>query len=249
MGHETKTVYKQQNVHQPTSIRTFTFKYQFEVLVRCFTFVPVFLFFVYPYSDIFLHGFQTHTRATGTHIIPAVLPPPTPQLPPAFFSSNVSQLNSLDIFSSCGSTSATLDVLDDLSSSEISGGADTSSLGHSVVLDALDGLDSLDDFTDTTPVAAKNESKSKLEAGGKYDLLDRLHPLEYAADPGGLSGEAPTPGVKRMDQLDSIDVLDSFPSVEGSMAPLKAGSIGGTGLHSRSNFTSTGYYVFFVFVC
>lgn len=215
---------------------------------------------MYPDSNFLVHGFQTHTRATfsvpsGTstcaHIVPSVLPPPTPQLPPAFFSSAASQLNSLDFFSSCSTTTATLDVLDDLSSSEIRGGAGATNLGQtSVALDALDGLDSLDDFSDTTPIAAvatENESKSELDALEKsLDLLDELHPLERVADSGGLRGEAPSPGVKLVDQLDSIDVLDSFPSVEGGVAPLPAGSIGGTSLDSLSNFSSTGYYVLFV---
>lgn len=215
--------------------------------------------------------FQIHTEAaflvpcrmstSTTHIVPSVLPPPTPQLPPAFFSSPVSQLNSLDFFSGGSITnekkrqlrsSRALDALDDLSTSEIGGGAGASNLGlPSVALDALDGLDSLDsldDFLDTTPsaavvAAAENESKAELDAGEKSldDLLDELNPLETVADPGGLSGDAPKPGVTAVDQLDSLDVLDSFPSVEGVVAPLPAGSIGGTGLDLLSNFSSTGY--------
>lgn len=124
----------------------------------------------------------------------------------------------------------------------------------SVALDALDGLDSLDDFSDMTPsaavvAAAENESKAELDAGEKSldDLLDEIDALETDADPGGLSGDAPKPGVTAVDQLDSLDVLDSFPSVEGVVAPLPAGSIGGTGLDLLSNFSSTGYDLFLTY--
>uniref|UniRef100_A0A3Q4AGS7 C3H1-type domain-containing protein n=1 Tax=Mola mola TaxID=94237 RepID=A0A3Q4AGS7_MOLML len=71
-----------------------------------------------------------------TQIVPSVLPPPTPRLPPAFFSSAVSQLNSLDFFSGGSTTSVTLDALDNLSPSE---SGCTSNLTP-VVLDSLDDL-------------------------------------------------------------------------------------------------------------
>lgn len=190
---------------------------------------------------------------TCEHTVPLVLPPPTPQLPPAFFSSAVSQLNSLDSFSGGGHGTATLDALDDLLTSEVGVGAGAPNLAlTSGVLDALDGLDSLDcldDFLDTTPsaAAAGNESTTELDAGGKSldDLLDELDPLEAICDPGGQSGEVPEVGVKSVNLLDSLDDLDSFPSVEGVGAALPAPFMGGTGLDSLSNFSSTGDYDFF----
>uniref|UniRef100_A0A3P9IDV5 Zinc finger CCCH-type containing 7B n=1 Tax=Oryzias latipes TaxID=8090 RepID=A0A3P9IDV5_ORYLA len=57
--------------------------------------------------------------STSTHTLPPVLPAPTPQLPPAFFSSAISQLNSLDSFTNdeASYSAAALDILDDLGSS------------------------------------------------------------------------------------------------------------------------------------
>ncbi|XP_019122488.2 zinc finger CCCH domain-containing protein 7B isoform X1 [Larimichthys crocea] len=181
----------------------------------------------------------------GAHTIPSVLPAPTPQLPPAFFSPAVSQLNSLDSFSGGGqsATIATLDALDELSTSAIGGGRGALSLGlTSTALDALDGLDSLDDFSDTTTSAAvENEHKAELGAGEKSldDLLDELDAVEPVSDPGGLS-DVLKHSVKAVDQLDSLDALDPFPLVEGVAAALPAISSRGTGLDLLSNFSSTG---------
>ncbi|XP_041812096.1 zinc finger CCCH domain-containing protein 7B-like [Chelmon rostratus] len=199
---------------------------------------------------------ETHTQvalsapsrtSTCTHTVPFVLPPPTPQLPPAFFSSVVSQLNSLDSFSGggLGTTAATLDALDDLRTSGIGGGGGVPNLGlTSTALDALDGLDSLDDFSDPIPnaAAAKSESQTELGAGEKSldDLLDELDPLDAVSKPAGLRGDVPKLGVKAVDQLDSLDVLDSFPSEEGGVAALPAVSIGLTGLDLLSSFRSAG---------
>ncbi|KAM9346032.1 zinc finger CCCH domain-containing protein 7B-like [Symphorus nematophorus] len=183
--------------------------------------------------------------STSTHTVPSVLPAPTPQLPPAFFSSAVSPLSSLDSFSGGGhsTTTVTLDALDDLSASGTGGNTGAPSLGlTSVTLDTLDCLDSLDDFSDTTlnaAVAAEIEPKSELDAGEIDDLLDELDPQVIVSDPGGLNGGVPKPGV---DQLDSLDALDSFPSVKGSVAALLSISMGGTGLDSLSDFTSTGSF-------
>ncbi|XP_029294224.1 zinc finger CCCH domain-containing protein 7B-like isoform X2 [Cottoperca gobio] len=165
--------------------------------------------------------------STCENTLPFVLPAPTPQLPLAFFSSDISQLNSLDSFSGVTrhTTAATLDALDDLFATGIRFGAP---------LNVLDGLDSLDDFLDTTPSAtAGNESKTELEAGEKSldDLLDELDPLETVSDPGGPSAAEP---------LDSLDALDLFPSVEGAVAALPAVSFGATGLDTLSDFSSTG---------
>ncbi|XP_071330413.1 zinc finger CCCH domain-containing protein 7B-like [Trachinotus anak] len=195
--------------------------------------------------------------STCAHTVPPVLPAPTPQLPPAFFTSAVSQLNSLDSFSGGehSTRTAALDSLDDLLTSQnldaldnfpgVGGGAGTTNLRlTSAALDTLDGLDSLDDFLDTTPSAAAteevNESKTELDTGEKSldDLLDELDTLETVSDPGGQCGDVPMTGVKAVDQLDSLDALDSFPSVEGAALP--AVSIWGTGLDSLSDFSSTG---------
>ncbi|XP_045929095.1 zinc finger CCCH domain-containing protein 7B-like isoform X1 [Micropterus dolomieu] len=198
---------------------------------------------------------ETHTQAassvpnktsTSPCTVPFILPAPTPQLPPAFFSSAVSPLNTLDSFSGggCSTTPATLDALDDLSPSGI-GGTDALNLGvTSVALDELDALDSLDDFLETTPgaAAAVTESKIELDVGNKSldDLLDELDPLETVSDPGGQSGVVPKLGLKAVDQVKSLDALDSFPSVEGVGAALPAISFGGTALDSCSDFRSTG---------
>ncbi|XP_070703241.1 zinc finger CCCH domain-containing protein 7B-like [Pempheris klunzingeri] len=191
-------------------------------------------------------AFSVPSRSsTSTHTAPSVLPAPTPQLPPAFFSSTVSQLNSLDRFSGSGrcSTAVKLDALDDLSTAGTGGGAGAKNLGlTSVALDALDGLDSLDDLSDTTPsAAAEKKSKTELGAGEKSldDLLDELHPLETVPDAGGQKGDVPKVGVKTVDQLDSLDALDSFSTVEGVQAALPAVSIGGRSLDSLSDFSST----------
>ncbi|XP_056258062.1 zinc finger CCCH-type containing 7Ba isoform X1 [Seriola aureovittata] len=192
--------------------------------------------------------------STSAHTVPSVLPDPTPQLPPAFFISAVSQLNSLDSFpgGEQSTTTAALDTLDDLLTSQslhaldnfsgVGGGAGTPNLGlTSAALDTLDGLDSLDDFLDTTPSAAAaeevNESKTELETEEKSldDLLDELDTLETVSDPAGQCGDVPTVGAKAVTQLDSLDALDSFPSVT-----LPAVSVGGTGLDSLSDFSSIG---------
>nr|XP_046271266.1 zinc finger CCCH domain-containing protein 7B-like isoform X2 [Scatophagus argus] len=181
----------------------------------------------------------------STHTVPPVLPPPTPQLPPAFFNSAVSQLNALDFFSGggCSTTTNTLDTLDDLSTSGLGGGAPNLGL-TSVARDALDGLDSLDDFSETSPTAAaaENGSIKELAAGEKSldDLLDELDPLECVADPGGLSSHVSKPGVNPVNPLNSLDALDSFPSMEGVVSALPAVYIGGTGLDSLSDFSTTG---------
>ncbi|KAF3846744.1 hypothetical protein F7725_003822 [Dissostichus mawsoni] len=76
-------------------------------------------------------------------------------------------------------------------------------------LDGLDDLDCLDDILDN--VAAGNKSICEVEAGEKSldDLLDELEepdPLEIVCVSGGQSA---------MEELDSLDALDFFPSGEG----------------------------------
>lgn len=181
--------------------------------------------------------------STCSHTVPPVLPAPTPQLPPAFFTSAVSQLNSLDSFAGGGitTTTSTLDALDDLSTTRILA---SPNLGlTSAALDSLDGLDSLDDFTDTTPsaAAAENGSKREQDPGEKSldDLLDELDPLETLPDPGCWTGSTKA-FEQTLDQLDSLDALDPFPSAEGDVAALPANSFGGNGLELLSGFNSTG---------
>ncbi|AWP18587.1 putative zinc finger CCCH domain-containing protein 7B-like [Scophthalmus maximus] len=158
--------------------------------------------------DSLLDCFSTEQESTETHIqkefsvpsrtstrtqtVPSVLPAPTPQLPPAFFNSAVSQLNSLDSFSGGGhsTTTAALDTLDNLLTSQglgaldncsgVEGSAAAPSLRvTSAVLKTLNGLDSLDDLLDTTPasVAATeevNESKIKLDMESLDDFSNPL---------------------------------------------------------------------------
>uniref|UniRef100_A0A096MCJ4 Zinc finger CCCH-type containing 7B n=1 Tax=Poecilia formosa TaxID=48698 RepID=A0A096MCJ4_POEFO len=95
--------------------------------------------------------------ATSTPFLPA----PSPQLPPAFFSSSISQLNSLDLFTNGdhGTTAAALDILDDLYTAGNGSEADASTLDN---LDGLDSLDILDDILHLTPnAAAAEEPKTK----------------------------------------------------------------------------------------
>lgn len=91
-------------------------------------------------------------------------------------------------------------------------------------LDTLDSLDSLDDFPDGSQRAAA-ESKTDWDVGGY--MLDVLDPLESVADQGHLRRNSEKPVVN---ELDSLDVLDTFPSVKGVAAPLE----------SISQFSSTG---------
>lgn len=115
-----------------------------------------------------------------------------------------------------------MDALDDLFSSEVGGGASTPNSG----LDTLNDLDSLENLSDMNH-SATAETKTELARGDKSidGLLDDFDPLEAVTDPRGLSDDAPKPGVKDMGQLDSLDVLDSFPSV----TPLTMDSSGRTG--------------------
>lgn len=194
-------------------------------------------------TEIPIHSaFSVPSQAsTNNHAVSSDLPAPTPQLPPAFFSSAISQLNSLDSFpgSAQGTSVATLDFLDDLSTSGTGSGAVASSLGltspSQEVLHGLDSLDCLDDFLDVMPSAAEsqNESQTELDAGEKSldELLDELDPPQAVCHQNGFTGEIPKIGVRSMEQLESLDALDSFPSVEG---------VGGTGLDLLPEVSSIG---------
>ncbi|XP_058509362.1 zinc finger CCCH domain-containing protein 7B-like isoform X2 [Solea solea] len=203
-----------------------------------------------------------HTDATlsdpgrtsaDTHTVPAILPAPTPQLPPAFFNSAISQLNSLDSFSGGGhsTTTAALDILDD--SSTLQGldvlddfaGVDAAvpNVGlTSTALETLNGLDCLDEFLDTTPIAAATEEvnkiKTDLDVKNKC-LSDSLDDIEPVFNLAAHSSDVLVFGVKAVVQLDSLDVLDSFCSVKDVGAVLP-GVIGGTGLDSLSDFSTPG---------
>ncbi|KAM6965983.1 zinc finger CCCH domain-containing protein 7B-like [Tautogolabrus adspersus] len=193
------------------------------------------------------HDQQTETEAvscvpirTSSYSVPLVLPAPTPQLPPAFFNSAIqSALSSLDSFSGgpCCVRPSTLDALDDLSSSGLTGGPGASNVAPpSVGLDALDGLDSLDEILDK-PLSPAAESKSTSTEGRSLDgSLDELDALQTASGPGGPSVDV---GLNPVEQLDSLDALDLFPSVEGVVSTLPGVSFGGTGLDSLSEFVST----------
>ncbi|KAM4535426.1 zinc finger CCCH domain-containing protein 7B-like [Fundulus diaphanus] len=171
---------------------------------------------------------------------PPALPAPTPQLPPAFFSSSISQLNCLDSFTNGdhGSAAAALDILDDLHSPGNEGGADASNVLQPTTtlenLDALDSLDVLDDILDLTPnVDAAKEPKFELKEGEKTvdKLLNEVDTLSHI---NSQNGDA-------VKQLDSLDALDSFPSVENVAAALPGVSVGGKSLDSLSDFSSNGF--------
>ncbi|KAJ4932386.1 hypothetical protein JOQ06_010809 [Pogonophryne albipinna] len=187
--------------------------------------------------DSLLDGFPveqapTETLTQAVFTAPSfILPAPTPQLPPAFFSSSVSELNSLDSFCRVIRTNTgALDALDALHHPDLTFGI---SISPELPLPsaALDGLDCLDDFLDN--VAAGNESICKVEAGEKSldDLLDELDTPESVCVSGGQSA---------VEDLDSLDVLDFFPSGEGVTPIFPPVSFGAAGLDTLSDFSSTG---------
>lgn len=141
------------------------------------------------------------------HLVSAVLPP-------ALISPEQT-LDSLDFFTVASPTGETLDALDDLLSSEIGCSASPRSSGLACTrLDSLDSLDSLDDFSERSQRPA-TESKTDWNMGG--NLLGDLDPPEHYVDQGDLRRNNQKPVVNH---LDSLDDLDTFPSVEGVAAPL-----------------------------
>lgn len=158
------------------------------------------------------------------HRVTAVLPHPTPHLPPAFFNTSEETLDSLDFFTDASPAGETLDALDDLLSSEIRHSASPQNSGLACMrLDTLDSLDSLDDFSVTSQTLGI-EKKNDWNMGGI--LLDDLDPLEHNIDhQEGRNTQKPVEN-----EQDSLDVLDTFPSMEGLAAPLD----------SLSQFDSTG---------
>ncbi|KAM6905372.1 zinc finger CCCH domain-containing protein 7B-like [Xenentodon cancila] len=193
-------------------------------------------------------AFSVSSRtSTSIHAAPSGLPAPTPQLPPAFFSSAISQLNSLDSFTVGGhsTSTATLDKLDDLSTSGTGNGAGSSNITLiSTGLDTLDGLDSLDDIL---PEAAVTEDVKELktemyaEARPPGELLDEIDTLETDRGPSGQSGDLPKISSNGLDQLDSLDTLDSFPTVNVVGVKMPPAAVGRTSLDTLSDFSSNGF--------
>lgn len=177
--------------------------------------------------------------ATSTPFLPA----PTPQLPPAFFSSSISRLNSLDSFTNGnhGTTAAALDILDDLYTAGNGCRADASTLDN---LDGLDSLDVLDDILDSTlnGAAAAKEPKTELGEGRKTldEVWNETDTAGSVADINPQNGHDPKVAANATKQLDSLDALDSFPAVERVGPALPGVSVGGTSLDSLSDFSSNG---------
>lgn len=183
------------------------------------------------------------------HAAPPVLPAPTPQLPPAFFNSTLSQLNSLDSFSSGDDSTAapTLNVLDDLSSENRAGTDAVNAVQNSSTLDPLDCLDSFDSFDDILdkiPGAAAEkiiQSKTALTAGGKsLDLLDEVDIIGVVSATNGQSGDVIKVNTNATKQLDSLDSLDSFSTAEDVGAALAAVPVEASGLDILSDFSANG---------
>uniref|UniRef100_A0A4W5PGY6 Zinc finger CCCH-type containing 7B n=1 Tax=Hucho hucho TaxID=62062 RepID=A0A4W5PGY6_9TELE len=113
---------------------------------------------------------------------PSSLPAPSPQLPPAFFNSAISQLNSLDTFPGMGGGDAlgvlnSLDGLDALDSLDPLNNLDTlSGLGGgdspapTTALYSLDALDALDSFYPLGGAIANGQVSSKLSQLTKNPL-------------------------------------------------------------------------------
>lgn len=162
------------------------------------------------------------------HTTPSVLPAPTPQLPPAFFSSASSQLNCLDSFIQSGSMASTLDTLDDVSASsaldnpsKISYRTAAPNVGLTTMIqDSQGDLDSLDDLLTTNVV----QEVSKAELDTKQSLTEAV-----AVSP-GLSGLSGISGLYTVDGL--LDALDMFPSADCASV--------GTGVDSLSDFILNG---------
>ncbi|XP_020782908.1 zinc finger CCCH domain-containing protein 7B-like [Boleophthalmus pectinirostris] len=178
---------------------------------------------------------ETHLQAfsipgvetPSKHAVPPVLPAPTPQLPPAFFSSAGSQLNCLDSFAASGSMVSTLDALDDVSTSHnldqphlILYGTAASNAVLTTTQNSLNDLDSLDDLLPSETTTAEEASISNNEIQ-KYikEALDMPH--KHAAT--GFSGEKGLNALDSLDSLDALDALDTFSSTENMAAEVGAG--------------------------
>lgn len=166
------------------------------------------------------------------HIVPSALPDPTPQLPPAFFNSFGSQLNSFNSFLGSGSM-ATLDALDDVSASAnlcaldtpsgIVYGTEASKVVPPLTQNSLDDLDSLDDLSSSNATPVQEAPKANPSSEKSIEqALEIQH--EFATNT----------GLNTVDCLDSLDAFDTFPSVENVAAKV------GAGLNSLSDFQLNG---------
>ncbi|XP_053708164.1 zinc finger CCCH domain-containing protein 7B-like isoform X2 [Synchiropus splendidus] len=160
-------------------------------------------------------GVTSSSFCAPIHVMPTCLPAPSPQLPPAFFPSAVSQLNSLD--SPAVGAETTLDALDDLLPSQSLDSLDDFS---PISLEAgrftpapLEGLDSLDSLCDASP---SSKVRGSGEAKDLTVLLSQLGPVEKAPDVelGCMNGGA----VHQLDMFDTdvsagvttLDTLSDF---------------------------------------
>ncbi|XP_061740513.1 zinc finger CCCH domain-containing protein 7B-like isoform X2 [Nerophis ophidion] len=144
--------------------------------------------------------------APGSRESPLVLP--TPHLPPAFFSSGVTQLGS----NSLGAHNP-LDALDDLCPPP----GDAPNLNSKA-------LHSLGDDSNLPRCAHPSRTDPQEREKSLDDLLSELHPVGVTSAAG-------------VDPLNSLDSLDSFPSVKGGSSPALPEV--GAGLDQLCNFSSS----------
>ncbi|KAK7939402.1 hypothetical protein WMY93_002728 [Mugilogobius chulae] len=174
---------------------------------------------------------------------PSVLPAPTPQLPPAFFSSSGSLLNCLDSFASSNGMASRLDALDDVSTSDnlcalnqpssVLFGTTSSNAGPTVTQSSLDDLDSLDDLLPSKTTVEKEALIENTDI--KKCIEEALEMPKLAAN--SVNGEK---GLNTIDCLDSLDTLDTFPSTENGVTTLGGGldSLSGLKLNGESGLSS-----------
>lgn len=170
--------------------------------------------------DSLLDSFPKEPEPTETspskHTVPSVLPAPTPQLPPAFFSSAGTLINSLDSFTGLFSISSTLDALDDVSSSNlcaldlpsrITCGTAVPNVEPASIKENTQGdLDSLDDLLTSNTTASQEDPKAGMDTNLSFEEALKI----------------------AVDCLDSLDVLETV------------GASGATGVDSPSNFKLNG---------
>lgn len=171
------------------------------------------------------------------HSVPSALPDPTPQLPPAFFSSAGSLLNSVSSYLAGGSMASTFDTLDDVSSSANTCAFDApSSILHGTVAskvsppmpqNSLEDLDSLDDLlvSNTASVEAPKAKSNSTKP------IEQALEIQHESVTNGFNNDTV---INAAECLDSLDALDMFPSVENNVATV------GAGLDSLSDFNLNG---------
>ncbi|XP_072299848.1 zinc finger CCCH domain-containing protein 7B-like [Eucyclogobius newberryi] len=155
---------------------------------------------------------------------PSVLPAPTPQLPPAFFTSTNSQLNCLDSIAGSGSIVPTLDALDDVSTSDNLCAFDPASIlfagpasnaAPAMTQNSLDDLDPLDDLLPSK----SNAEKIAITNNSIEKYIKEVLKMPHKLATNGFSHEK---GLNTIDCHDSLDALDTFPSTETVTATLEA---------------------------